>query len=54
MPLIYDFMYTGNLCTVYCFQIYNLGTKVSNGTKTMSIIEVLRIKAEGQVAAKNR
>ena len=30
------------------------GTKVSNGTKTLSIIEVLRIKAEGQVATKNR
>ena len=54
LPLISDLMYTGNLCTVYCFQIYNLGTKVSNGTKTMSIIEVLCIKAEGQVAAKNR
>ena len=33
---------------------FDLGTKVSNGTKTMSIIEVLRFKAEGQVAAKNR
>lgn len=32
----------------------NVGTKVSNGTKTLSIIEVLRIRAEGQVAAKNR
>ena len=31
-----------------------IGTKVSNGTKTLSIIEVLRIRAEGQVAAKNR
>ena len=49
-----DLLYTGDLYTVYCFQIYNLGTKVSNGTKTMSIIEVLCIKAEGQVAAKNR
>ena len=47
-------MYTGNLCTVYCFQLYNLGTKVSSGTKTMSIIEVLRIKAEGHVTAKKR
>ena len=27
---------------------------MSNGTKTMSIIEVLCIKAEDQVAAKNR
>ena len=54
MPLISDLLYTGDLYTVYCFQIYNLDTKVSNGTKTMSIIEVLCIKAEGQVAAKYR
>ena len=52
--MISDLLYTGDLYTVYCFQIDNLATKVSNGTKTMSIIEVLCIKAEGQVAAKNR
>ena len=43
------------ICSYFIVLILNnLGTKVSNGTKTMSIIEVLRIKAEGQVSAKNR
>ena len=43
------------ICSYFIVLILNnLGTKVSNGTKTMSIIDMLRIKAEGQVSAKNR
>ena len=43
------------ICSYFIVLILNnLGTKVSNGTKTVSIIEVLRTKAEGQVSAKNR
>ena len=32
--------------------LVKLGTKVSNGTNMLSIIEVLYFRAEGQVAAK--
>ena len=48
------------ICCCLPFKAYAMigyctsGTKVSNGTKTLSIIEVLRIKAEGQVSTKNR
>ena len=42
--------FKGYAMIAYCTS----GTKVSNGMKTLSIIEVLRIKAEGQVTTKNR
>ena len=33
---------------------FTLEQRVSNGTKTMSIIDIMRLRTEGQIAAKNK
>ena len=36
------------------FSVFTTGQRVSTGSKTLSLIEILKMKSQGQVAAKDR
>ena len=37
-----------------CYFVFKTGQRVSTGSKTLSLIEILKMKSQGQVAAKDR